>query len=96
MKLALSTCLSPSSACRSSTIRYYNTFVVVGEMGILPNDLAIRLANTTGLRNRLVHQYEKLIHDVVYYSLKPLVKNYRRYIALIGEYLRQIPTGGEK
>jgi uncharacterized protein YutE (UPF0331/DUF86 family) len=60
-------------------------------LSVLPQDLATRLANTTGLRNRLVHQYEKLCHEVVYYSLKPLVKNYRQYIVLIRDYIQTVP-----
>ena len=70
---------------------YYSSFVAVQELSILPQDLAARLANTTGLRNRLVHQYEKLSHEVVYYSLKPLVKNYQQYIVLIRDYIQTVP-----
>lgn len=70
---------------------YYSSFIAVQELSVLPQDLAAQLANTTGLRNRLVHQYEKLSHEVVYYSLKPLVKNYRQYIVLIRDYLHTIP-----
>jgi len=74
---------------------YYSTFAVMGELGILPEDLAIRLANTTGLRNRLVHGYEKLSHEAVYYSLKPLVKNYQQYMMLMSDYLHRIPRDEE-
>jgi uncharacterized protein YutE (UPF0331/DUF86 family) len=67
---------------------YYNSFVAMQELGVLPQDLSTRLANTTGLRNRLVHQYERLRHEVVYHSLKSLLKNYRQYVVLIRDYLR--------
>jgi uncharacterized protein YutE (UPF0331/DUF86 family) len=70
---------------------YYSSFVTMQELSVLPQDLATRLANTTGLRNRLVHQYEKLSHEVVYYSLKPLLRNYRQYVVLIRDYLHTIP-----
>lgn len=56
-------------------------------MEIIPEDLAARLGSTTGLRNRLVHGYEKVSDDIVYYSLKPLLRNYKRYVALIDDYL---------
>lgn len=69
---------------------YYNSFVAMQELGILPQDLSTRLANTAGLRNRLIHQYEKLSHEVVYHSLKPLVKNYRQYTVLIRDYLQTV------
>ncbi len=70
---------------------YYNSFTAMAELGVLPRDLATRLANTTGLRNRLVHLYEKLSHETVYCSLTPLVKNYRQYIVLINDYLHSLP-----
>jgi uncharacterized protein YutE (UPF0331/DUF86 family) len=63
----------------------------MAELNVLPRDLATRLASTTGLRNRLVHLYEKLSHESVYYSLKPLLKNYRQYLVLINDYLRTLP-----
>ena len=74
---------------------YYSSFIAVQELSVLPQDLATRLANTTGLRNRLVHQYEKLSHEVVYYSLKPLLKNYRQYIVLIRDYIQTVPDEEE-
>lgn len=66
---------------------YYGTFEEMGRLGIIPEDLAARLGSTTGLRNRLVHGYEKVSDDIVYYSLKPFLRNYKRYIALIDDYL---------
>jgi len=73
---------------RSVPQTYYDTFMAMQDLGILSQDLAARLANTTGLRNRLVHQYERLNYEAVYYSLKPLAKNYRQYIVLLNDYLR--------
>lgn len=66
---------------------YYDAFTAIGDLGIIPKSLAARLASTTGLCNRLVHNYEKVQHDIVYYSLKPFVRNYRRYFALMEDYL---------
>lgn len=39
---------------------YQNTFVTLGEHGVLPMDFAGRLAPIVGLRNRVVHKYEEL------------------------------------
>jgi len=77
-------------AGRSAPQTYYATFTAMQDLA-LPQDLAARLANTTGLRNRLVHQYDGQSHETVYYSLKPLVKDYRQYITLINDYLRSAP-----
>ena len=66
---------------------YYSTFDEMGKMGVLPESLAARLASTTGLRNRLVHGYEKVQHAIVHRGLKPFLRNYERYFVLINDYL---------
>ena len=66
---------------------YYSTFEEMGKLEVIPVELAARLGSTTGLRNRLVHGYEKVRNDIVYYSLKPLLRHYKRYVALIDDYL---------
>jgi uncharacterized protein YutE (UPF0331/DUF86 family) len=66
---------------------YYSTFDEAGKLGVLPESLAARLATTTGLRNRLVHGYEKIEHAIVHRSLKPFLRNYKRYFVLINDYL---------
>lgn len=65
----------------------YNTFIEVEQLGILPHGLALRLANATGLRSRLVHRYEEIDHKMVYDALKPLLRNYRKYTQLIDDYV---------
>jgi len=61
----------------------YNTFLEMERLGILPSDLTPRLASATGLRNRLIHRYEEVDPQAVYYSLLPLLRNYREYARLI-------------
>lgn len=68
---------------------YYNTFLEVANLGIIPGSLMPRLASATGLRNRLVHHYDEIDNPTVYYSLKPLLRNYRKYAKLIEGYLRR-------
>jgi len=67
---------------------YYDTFRELGRLGILPLSLMPRLASATGLRNRLVHRYESINDETVYYSLQPLLRNYREYAGLIEGYLQ--------
>ena len=68
---------------------YYDTFKVISDLGVIPKNLAARLASTTGLRNRLVHNYEKVRNDIVHRSLQPFVRNYRRYFELMEDYLEK-------
>jgi uncharacterized protein YutE (UPF0331/DUF86 family) len=67
----------------------FNTFIELEQLGILPHGLAARLANATGLRNRLVHRYEEIDHKMVYDALKPLLRNYRKYTQLIEDYVER-------
>lgn len=66
---------------------YFSSFTRLGELEIIPDELALRLASTTGLRNRLVHRYEDVEHKIVYHSAVRMLKDYRRYFKLIGKYL---------
>ncbi len=71
---------------------YYSTFEEMGKLGIIPHDAAVRLGGTTGLRNRLVHGYEKVSHEIVHRSLKPLLRNYKQYVGWLDAYLSQRHT----
>ena len=71
---------------------YYSTFEKMSELDIIPHDAAVRLGGTTGLRNRLVHGYEKVSHEIVCYSLKPLLNYYRQYVGWLDAYLSQRHT----
>lgn len=74
---------------------YYNTFQELARLGILRGSLMPRLASATGLRNRLVHRYEEINNESVYYSLKPLLRNYRKYARVIEEYLQAEESKGK-
>lgn len=66
---------------------YYDSFTKLVELKVLPEKLAIQLASTTGLRNRLVHRYEDIEHTIVYHSAVRLVENFRRYIRSVYKYV---------
>lgn len=71
---------------------YYSTFEEMGRLGVIPPEAAARLGATTGLRNRLVHGYEKVSHEIVYRSLEPLLHYYGQYVAWLDAYLSQQQT----
>jgi uncharacterized protein YutE (UPF0331/DUF86 family) len=72
---------------------YFSTFDEIGAARVLPKTLATRLASTTGLRNRLVHGYEKVEHVIVYRSLAPLVRDYRQYLTEMNDYVQSEEAG---
>lgn len=68
---------------------YYNSFVLMGRLKILPEALVKKLAPTAGLRNRLAHEYEEIKDRIVYENVKSIPVLYRRYISSISDYLRK-------
>jgi uncharacterized protein YutE (UPF0331/DUF86 family) len=66
---------------------YYGGFLKVGQLGVLPTDLASALAPSAGLRNRLVHEYETIDDAKVLASVGTLLQLYPRYIQAIESHL---------
>lgn len=66
---------------------YYESFIRIGELKILSLDLSKKLASSTGLRNKLVHEYEKIDDNLLYLEAKKNLKNYLEYVKLINDYL---------
>ncbi len=66
---------------------YFNTFINLAECGVLPEDFALQLAASTGLRNILVHEYQRVDDRIVYQSISKTLLGYRRYLRLMIEYL---------
>lgn len=83
--------LEASDAAPPTT--YFSTFDEMGEISVLPKSLAIRIASTTGLRNRLVHGYEKIEHQIVFRSVRPLIRDYRQYFVRINDHIQSENAG---
>lgn len=64
---------------------YFNSFIDLAECGILTPEFALEIAPSTGLRNRLVHEYEVIKDSIVYDSVDLMVEMYSRYIVLVNE-----------
>ncbi|NOH04500.1 MAG: DUF86 domain-containing protein [Chloroflexi bacterium] len=74
----------------ASADTYYDSFTKLVELKVLPERLAVRLASTTGLRNRLVHRYEDVEHAVVFHSAIRMLENFRRYIRFVHKYVKSL------
>jgi uncharacterized protein YutE (UPF0331/DUF86 family) len=48
---------------------YYDSFVKLGALGVLPHDVARDLASSTGLRNRIAHEYDEIDYTRVHEGL---------------------------
>ena len=70
---------------------YYGGFVKLGDLGCPTTELALSLAPSAGLRNRLVHEYESLDDAKVKASIGALRGQYPCYVQSVESYL--IKTG---
>lgn len=66
---------------------YYDTFIELGRLKILPSRLAKQLAGTTAVRNRLEHEYDTIDHTRVYVLSKKAQSWFRSYIRHVSQWL---------
>jgi uncharacterized protein YutE (UPF0331/DUF86 family) len=66
---------------------YYQTFVKLGELKIIPSDLAQKLAPSAGLRNRLVHEYDAIEDGLILQSVTMAEELYSQYVKEISDFL---------
>lgn len=54
---------------------YYESFLRLGSLEVLPQEFARRIAGCAGLRNRIVHEYDEIDPRKVYDALQAAVKD---------------------
>ncbi|MEQ8200412.1 MAG: DUF86 domain-containing protein [Syntrophomonadaceae bacterium] len=66
---------------------YFNSFIDIAELNIIPTEFALQIAPSTGLRNILVHEYEEIDDTIVYRSIDLCLKHYLKYMELVNKHL---------
>jgi uncharacterized protein YutE (UPF0331/DUF86 family) len=66
---------------------YCESFIRAGELKIISLDLAQKLAPSAGLRNILVHEYDRLEHLIVLKAVIMAEELFPQYIKAINDYL---------
>jgi uncharacterized protein YutE (UPF0331/DUF86 family) len=61
---------------------YRAAFEEAGRRGLLPTELAARLADAAGLRNVLVHLYEDIDYEIVASSVGKATEDFSEFIAV--------------
>lgn len=64
---------------------YFSSFLELVDLEILSEEFACDIAPSTGIRNRLVHEYEKVNDKLVYQNLDKLIKYYLDYIKYVNQ-----------
>jgi uncharacterized protein YutE (UPF0331/DUF86 family) len=65
----------------------YDSFIKTAQAGVLSVSFAVSLAKSTGLRNRLVHQYEAIDHTIVHSAIAEALAQYTEYCRHITTFL---------
>ena len=64
------------------------TFRMLGDFGVLEKDFAGKIAPIVGVRNMLVHRYEKLDKDLFLNNLKCNFSDFKMFLIQIDSYLK--------
>jgi uncharacterized protein YutE (UPF0331/DUF86 family)/predicted nucleotidyltransferase len=59
---------------------YYDAFVQAGRARIVTAELALQLAPSAGLRNRLVHEYGEIDPQIVHKTIPLCLRHYREFV----------------
>ncbi|KUO49324.1 MAG: hypothetical protein APF76_16100 [Desulfitibacter sp. BRH_c19] len=70
------------------TVDYYSSFIELAEANVLPMEFALKIAPSTGLRNVIVHEYQKINDATVHKSIKETLSYYKSYMKYINDYLK--------
>ena len=66
---------------------YMDTFLILGDMEILPQKFAKEIAGSAKFRNILAHEYDKIEMDQVYNSIGEGLKDFKKYCKHILKFL---------
>ena len=65
----------------------FEAFIELAKCDVITEDLAIKLAPSAGLRNRLVHEYDDIDSSQVFKAISFALQQYPLYVKQINNYL---------
>lgn len=68
---------------------YHGTFTILGDKKVIPFELAEKISESVGLRNLLVHGYEKVDKQKMLSDIKSGIGQYVEYMKHILEYVER-------
>jgi uncharacterized protein YutE (UPF0331/DUF86 family) len=71
---------------------YYQSFLELGRLGILPPAMAEQMAACAGLRNRIVHEYDDVDPRKIHEALRTALRDIPEYLGAIRRFLDARPT----
>jgi len=70
---------------------FQSSFLVLAEHKIFPEEFARKIAPVIGLRNRLVHRYEKIDLDILLEAIRKNKEDFKEYVRYIFEFTKKLP-----
>jgi len=70
---------------------YYQSFLQLERLGILPHDLAKTIAACAGLRNRIVQEYDEIDPARIHEALQTAARDVPQYLMNVHRYLDRLP-----
>lgn len=70
-------------------LTYRDTFLMLVDLGVYPKEFAETIAQSAGLRNILVHDYNDVDRRKVHASIKSCLRDYHRYLTDIDVFVKQ-------
>jgi uncharacterized protein YutE (UPF0331/DUF86 family) len=72
---------------------YYQSFLHLGQIGIVSPEFARRIAACTGLRNRLVHEYDEIDPVKIHDALQGAMRDVPEYLQQVDRYVARVAGG---
>lgn len=72
---------------RTTRLTYRDTFRMLADLDVYPEDFAERIAQSAGLRNILVHDYNDADRQIVYRSIRSCLEDYEQYVRHVDAFL---------
>ena len=73
----------------SAPLDYTETFLKLGEIGVLPENFTKEIAKSAGFRNAIVHGYNRIDKSVVFQTVGTAIEQYIDYCKYIQKFLRE-------
>lgn len=73
----------------SAPLDYTETFLKLGEIGVLPIDFTNKIAKSAGFRNAIVHGYNRIDKSLVFQTVGMAIEQYAKYCGYIQKFLKK-------
>lgn len=87
--------LTPADTDRITRITYRETFLRLAALGVYPPEFAERVADSAGLRNILVHDYNNVDAEILHASIRRCLTDYADYVGHVEAFLERVGEAAE-